>query len=65
MINKEAEKKTQCEWIEFAQFVAKEVLDECFEDNAGAFAEIACRKLVKLGMVEVDGDVYRMKGGAE
>lgn len=57
--------RPQGEWIEFAQFVAKEVLDEWFEDNAGAFAEIACRKLVKLGMVEVDGDVYRMKGGVE
>lgn len=57
--------RPQGEWIDFAQWVAKEVLDDYFEDCSGAFAEIACRKLVKLGLVEVEGDVYKMKGGAE
>lgn len=52
------------EWIEFARWVAKEVLDDYFEESSGAFAEIACRKLVKLGLVEVKDNVYKMKGGA-
>ena len=57
--------RPQGEWVEFALWVAKEVLDDYFEDCSGAFAEIACRKLVKLGLVEVEDDVYKMKGGAE
>ena len=57
--------RLQGEWIEFARWVAKEVLDDYFEDTSGAFAEIACRKLVKLGLVEVKDNVYKMKGGAE
>ena len=43
----------------FAEFVTREVLDEDFEDCSGAFAEIACRKLVKLGYVVLDGDTYK------
>ena len=45
----------------FAKWVRGEVLDDEFEDTSGAFAEIACRKLVKLGYVELDGDVYKKK----
>lgn len=55
----------QDEWVEFARWVAKEVLDNYFEESSGAFAEIACRKLVKLGLVEVKDNVYKRKGGAE
>lgn len=62
---KALKEKPQAEWIEFAQWVAKEVLDNYFEESSGAFAEIACRKLVKLGLVEVENNVYKMKGGAE
>ena len=54
------------EWLEelkelrsFAEFVTREVLDEDFEEGSGAFAEIACRKLVKLGYVILDGDTYK------
>lgn len=43
----------------FAEFVTGEVLDDNFEDCSGAFAEIACRKLVKLGYVKLDGNVYK------
>lgn len=59
------EERPQGEWIEFARWVAKEVLDNYFEESSGAFAEIACRKLVKLGLVEINDNVYKMKGGAE
>ena len=57
--------RTQDKWEEFARWVAKEVLDNYFEESSGAFAEIACRKLVKLGLVEVKDNVYKMKGGAK
>ena len=57
--------RTQDKWEEFARWVAKEVLDNYFEESSGAFAEIACRKLVKLGLVEVKDNVYKMKGGTE
>ena len=50
---------------EFAKWVRGEVLDNYFEESSGAFAEIACRKLVKLGLVEVKDNVYKRKGGAE
>ena len=61
---KDAE-RPQGEWEKFARWVAKEVLDNYFEESSGAFAEIACRKLVKLGLVEVKDNVYKMKGGKE
>lgn len=47
------------ELMNFARFVAKEVLDDNFKDNADCFAELACRKLVKLGLVELDEDIYK------
>ena len=53
--------RPQGEWVEFARWVAKEVLDNYFEESSGAFAEIACRKLVKLGLVEVKDNVYKRK----
>lgn len=43
----------------FAEFVTREVLDEDFEEGSGAFAELTCRKLVKLGYVVLDGDTYK------
>lgn len=48
----------------FAHFVASEVIDEeYFTKNFGAFSEIACRKLVDLGIVneieKEDGKYYQ------
>ena len=45
--------------MEFAEFVAQEVMDNNFEDNAGAFAELACRRLWRLGIIERDGDYWQ------
>ncbi len=42
---------------DFAAWVAYEVMSEDFED--GFFAEMACRKLHRLGFVEKDGDKWR------
>ena len=56
--------RPQGEWKEFAEFVAKEVCTDNFKDNSDSFAELACRKLVKLGLLKLDGDIYK-KGGKE
>ena len=40
----------------FAAWVAYEVMSEDFEDDF--FAEVACRKLYKMGFVEKEGDMW-------
>jgi hypothetical protein len=40
----------------FAEFVAKEVISGSVEEYPEAFAEVACRKLHKLGIVGKDDD---------
>lgn len=42
------------QYLKFAYFVAEEICRDSFEDEAGAFAEIACRKLNKLGVIQTD-----------
>ena len=42
----------------FAQWVADEIFDDMWEYNKDAFAEIACRKLEKLGIVRQDGNEW-------
>ena len=46
--------------LDFAHYVADKVTrsDEDWEDYHEAFAEVACRKLVKLGVVSLDDDMY-------
>ena len=46
------------ELISFANFVAKEIMREDFEDFAGGYAEIFCRKLNKLGIIQTDGEKW-------
>ena len=58
------------EWIEFADFVARNVVSEDFIEDVDFYAEVLCRKLVKLGLVKLDGDIYtycgaNMKGSEE
>ena len=49
------------EALKFAQWVAEEVIDEdLWELNHGAFAEIACRKLEKLGIVKSNDGYWEM-----
>lgn len=43
---------------DFCEFVAKMVLSDDFEENAGANAEFLCRKLSKLGIVKADEDKW-------
>jgi len=42
----------------FAEWVATEIFDDMWEYNKDAFAEIACRKLSKVGLVKADGDKW-------
>jgi hypothetical protein len=42
----------------FVRFVTSEVVDDAFRENADCFAEVICRKLIKLGYVEIKGDTY-------
>lgn len=46
--------------VDFAHFVAKEVFqdDDYWELNYGAFPELACRKLYKLGIIEKSNGVW-------
>ena len=45
---------------DFAKWVASEIFDEMWEYNKDAFAEIACRKLAKLGIVRAKGDEWEL-----
>lgn len=53
--------KLHDEGVDFAKFVAKWVVNDNFQEDAEVFAELACRKLHKLGIVEIDGDTYKLK----
>ena len=44
----------------FAKWVASEIFDEDWEYNKDAFAELACRKLAKLGIVKANGDEWEL-----
>ena len=45
---------------QFAKWVAKEIFDDMWEYNIDSFAEIACRKLSKLGIVRSAGDEWEL-----
>lgn len=46
------------ELLVFAKFVAREAIDT--GDNDGVSAEILCRKLNKLGLIETDGEFWML-----
>lgn len=58
MAIKELEQKPKAG--QFAKWVANEIFDDMWEYNKDAFAEIACRKLEKLGIVKASGDVWEL-----
>ena len=45
---------------QFAKWVAREIFDDMWEYNKDTFAEIACRKLAKLGIVRAKGDEWEL-----
>lgn len=50
------------EALGFTDWVAKEIFSEDMDD---AFAELACRRLEKLGVVKADGNEWVLKVGEE
>lgn len=52
--------KQETEVEQFARWVATEIFSDVWEFNKDAFAELACRKLAKLGIVEADGDEWEL-----
>ena len=44
--------------IDFANWVAKEIMSENFEEDVGVFIEVACRKLYKLGIVKKEDNQW-------
>ena len=46
--------------VKFAEWVAEEIFDDNWEYNKDAFAELACRKLEKLGIVRAKGDEWEL-----
>ena len=45
---------------QFAKWVASEIFDDMWKYNKDSFAEIACRKLAKLGIVRAKGDEWEL-----
>ena len=45
---------------QLAKWVATEIFDDMWEYNEDSFAEIACRKLAKLGIVRAKGDEWEL-----
>lgn len=43
---------------QFARWVATKIFSGMFEDDLVTFAELACRKLAKLGIIKADGDEW-------
>lgn len=48
------------QWKDFVLWVAEEIFDENWEYNKGAFEELACRKLAKMGIVKANGDKWEL-----
>ena len=53
-------KASEQEPNDFAKWVAREIFDEDWEYNKDAFAELACRKLAKLGIVRAKGGEWEL-----
>ena len=52
--------KQELKTEQFAKWVAKEIFDDMWEYNKDSFAEIACHKLKKLGIVRAKGDEWEL-----
>lgn len=54
------EQMQESEAEQFARWVATKIFSDMFEDDPVAFAELACRKLAKLGIVRANGDEWEL-----
>ena len=53
-------KALEQEPYDFVKWVATEIFDDMWEYNKDAFAEIACRKLAKLGIVRAKDNEWEL-----
>lgn len=53
------------EAIKFAEFTGKMLFDDWETDCKDLYPELACRRLVKLGIVELSNGVYSLKESEE
>lgn len=58
---KALEEKTKA--LDFSEFVGKMLFDDWEQDCNGVFPELACRRLVELGIVELKDGIYSLKRG--
>ena len=59
-LKKELEKEVDSETEQFAMWVATEIFDDNWKYNKDAFAELACRRLAKMGIVEAKGGEWEL-----
>ena len=59
------EHRQLAEWLmelnklrDFANFVAESVMSEDFDENSDFYAEAFCRKLYKMGFIEISDDKW-------
>lgn len=49
------------EYQNFCEFIAECIMQDDFEEEAGFYAEIICRKLYKLGIVDKDDENWVLR----
>lgn len=59
-LKKLREQTQESEAEQFARWVATKIFSGMFEDDPVTFAELACRKLAKLGIIKADGDEWTL-----
>lgn len=57
-IKEKVEQEPKTDYKAFAEWVSTEIFSKDWEYNKDSFAEIACRKLNKLGVVDTDGTMW-------
>lgn len=61
LIFKALEQDSKTDYKSFCEWVAGEIFTESWEYNKDSFAEIACRKLEKLGIVAREDDIWKLR----
>ena len=59
MIRKRNDDVSDLDVLDFCEWVANWVCNDEFEESADVFAELACRKLWRLGFVEKDEEDWK------
>lgn len=65
MVIQALEQEPKTDYKSFAEWVASEIFSDNWEYNKNSFAEIACRKLEKLGIVAREDDIWKLRESEE